>query len=96
MTSPVAWLHVSLRELWPSSLTCRSLGPTTRSSPVIEGKRRKSDADRMREEERGVENMQVDIKYVRKIYYVSEEAAEYSEIKESYYSFLLYLSSTGV
>lgn len=31
LTSLVAWLQVSLRELWPSSLTCRSLGPTTRT-----------------------------------------------------------------
>lgn len=29
LTLLVAWLHVSLRELWPNSLTCRSLGPTT-------------------------------------------------------------------
>lgn len=40
--------------------------------------------------------MQVDVKYVYKIDYVSKEAAEYSEIKERYYSFLLYLSSARV
>lgn len=46
--------------------------------------------------EHGAENMQVDVKYVYKIDYVSKEAAEYSEIKERYYSFLLYLSSARV
>lgn len=43
VTSPVAWLHVSLRELWPNSLTCRSLGPTTCSSTGNGIRHRKKD-----------------------------------------------------
>lgn len=31
LTSPLAWLQVSRRELWPNSLTCRSRGPTART-----------------------------------------------------------------
>ncbi len=46
VTSLVAWVHVSLRELWASSLTCRSLGPTTRSSAVIDTERNTDDSSR--------------------------------------------------
>lgn len=61
VTSPVAWLHVSLKELWPNSLTCRSLGPTTCSS-TGNGIRHRKKWDEMRDEMRKhmtVKEMQV-------------------------------------